>query len=343
MSAPRDLSETECLSPLLARRYLESMKKNLFIAYAAPKNVIKKAEDLFQTTVADRNYKAEDILAYALTTKPDAILVSPQHKMNADIMAQLPESVKIVATSSVGYDHLDVVAAKAKNIFLSNTPDVLTECTADLALLLLLNASRRGREYLEIMESGWGKSFAQSEMLGLKVSGKTLGIFGMGRIGQAVADRARGFGMKIIYSNRSRLAPEFEKGATYYKNLEDMLPHCEILSLNAPGTGETKHVMNDKTFALLPPDAILINVARGSLVDEAALIRALKSGHLFAAGLDVFEQEPNFNKELLNYHNVFMTPHMGSATRETRDAMGFRALQNIESVFRVEKPQDALW
>ena len=165
----------------------------------------------------------------------------------------------------------------------------------------------------------------------------------MGRIGQAVADRARGFGMKILYSNRSRLSPELEKGATYFAKIEDMLPHCEILSLNAPGTNETKYVMNDQTFALLPKNAVLVNVARGSLVEEAALMRALKSGHLFAAGLDVFEQEPNFNKELLNYHNIALTPHMGSATQETRDAMGYRALDNIQAVFRGEKPQDALW
>lgn len=144
-------------------------------------------------------------------------------------------------------------------------------------------------------------------------------------------------------SNRRRLPPELEKGASYFANFRDMLPHCEILSLNAPGTAETKHIMNDETLALLPPNAVLVNVARGSLVDEAALIRALASGHLFAAGLDVFEQEPHYNQELLKYHNVFLTPHMGSATQETREAMGFRALENISRVLQGERPQDPLW
>jgi hydroxypyruvate reductase len=193
------------------------------------------------------------------------------------------------------------------------------------------------------MESGWRKSFSQSEMLGLKVSGKTLGIYGMGRIGQAVADRARGFGMKVLYCNRKRLPPELEKGATYYSNLHEMLPHCQILSLNAPGTAETKNIMNDQAFALLPDNAVLVNVARGSLVDEEALIRALKSGKLFAAGLDVFAHEPDYDLRLKEFHNVYLTPHMGSATQETRDAMGYRCLENIEQALKGQRPQDSLW
>ncbi|KYG63764.1 D-glycerate dehydrogenase [Bdellovibrio bacteriovorus] len=317
--------------------------QKLFISYPAPPNVIKKAQGLFITTAAEKAVKAEEILAYALQYDPDAILVSHQKRISAEIISKLPKSVKIIATSSVGFDHIDIQAAKAKGIEVTNTPDVLTDCTADLAMMLLMNACRRGREYLEIMQEGWGKSYSQSEMLGLKVSGKTLGILGMGRIGQALADRARGFGMKILYTNRTRLSPELEKGAVYFSDFKEMLPLCEILSLNAPVTDETKNIMNDETFGLLPQDAVFVNAARGGLVDESALIRALESGRLFAAGLDVFQDEPNYNQDLLKFHNVFLTPHMGSATRETRDAMGFRALANIEAVLRGEKPQDSLW
>ncbi|MEK2690583.1 2-hydroxyacid dehydrogenase [Bdellovibrio sp. GT3] len=319
------------------------MKHTLLLPYRAPQNVTILANQRFEATVADSELSVDEIVALAHEKRAEGIVVVPKQKITKDVINKLPDSVKVIATCSVGFDHLDIPAAKARGIFLTNTPDVLTECTADIAMLLLLNACRRGREYMEIMDSGWRKAYSQSEMLGLKVSGKTLGIYGMGRIGQAVADRARGFGMKIAYCNRRRLPPEQEKGATYFANLHDMLPHCQILSLNAPGTADTKHIINDETLALLPNNAVFINVARGSLVDEAALIRALKSGKLFAAGLDVFENEPAYNLELKEFHNVFLTPHMGSATQETRDAMGYRALENVEQALRGERPQDALW
>ncbi|WP_413294265.1 2-hydroxyacid dehydrogenase [Bdellovibrio sp. HCB185ZH] len=319
------------------------MKNTILLPYMAPRNVTALAKEKFDAFISDREMTADEIVLLALEKNPQGMIVVPKQKITQDIIAKLPASVKVIATCSVGFDHLDIAAAKARGIQLTNTPDVLTECTADIAMLLLLNACRRGREYQEIMDAGWRKSFSQSEMLGIKVSGKTLGIYGMGRIGQAVADRARGFGMKIIYCNRRRLSPELEKGATYFAKLEEMLPHCQILSLNAPGTAETKHVINDQTLALLPDNAVLVNVARGSLVQEEALIRALQSKKLFAAGLDVFENEPAYDLRLKEFHNVFLTPHMGSATQETRDAMGFRALENIEQALKGVKPQDSLW
>ncbi|UYL08411.1 D-glycerate dehydrogenase [Bdellovibrio sp. SKB1291214] len=319
------------------------MKHSILLPYLAPQNVVILANQKFEAVVADRELTTDEIIQLSHDNKSQGIVVVPKQKITKDVIAQLPDSVKIIATSSVGFDHLDIHAAKERGIYLTNTPDVLTECTADIAMLLLLNACRRGREYLEIMESGWRKTYSQSEMLGIKVSGKTLGIYGMGRIGQAVADRARGFGMKIVYCNRKRLPPDLEKGATYYSDFHQMLPFCEILSLNAPGTAETKHIINDETFALMPNRSVLINVARGSLVDEEALIRALQSGKLFAAGLDVFDKEPDYNLKLKDFHNVFLTPHMGSATQETRDAMGYRALENIGQVLKGQKPQDSLW
>ncbi|WP_413561172.1 2-hydroxyacid dehydrogenase [Bdellovibrio sp. HCB209] len=319
------------------------MKHSILLPYRAPQNVAILANQRFDAVIADRELTIDEVIALAHEKQARGMVVVPKQKITKEVLEKLPESVKVIATSSVGFDHLDVAAAKARGVYLTNTPDVLTECTADIAMLLLLNACRRGREYMEIMDSGWRKSYSQSEMLGVKVSGKTLGIYGMGRIGQAVADRARGFGMKIVYCNRRRLPPELEKGATYFSDLHEMLPHCQILSLNAPGTAETKHIINDETLALLPNNAVFINVARGTLVDEAALIRALKSGKLFAAGLDVFENEPAYNLELKEFHNVFLTPHMGSATQETRDAMGYRALENIEQALNGQRPQDSLW
>ncbi|MBO9668632.1 MAG: D-glycerate dehydrogenase [Bdellovibrio sp.] len=319
------------------------MKDSILIPYLAPQNVATMAKQKFDAFVADHELTIEEVVKLAHEKKARAMVVVPKQKITKEVLTQLPDSVKVIATSSVGFDHLDISAAKERGVLLTNTPDVLTECTADLAMLLLLNACRRGREYLEIMEAGWRKSFSQSEMLGLKVSGKTLGIYGMGRIGQAVADRARGFGMKIVYCNRKRLPPELEKGATYFADLHAMLPHCQILSLNAPGTAETQNILDDKAFALLPDHAVLVNVARGTLVDEEALMRALKSKKLFAAGLDVFANEPAYDLRLKEFHNVFLTPHMGSATQETRDAMGYRALENIEQALKGQRPQDSLW
>ena len=178
-------------------------------------------------------------------------------------------------------------------------------------------------------------------MVGRQVTGKRLGIIGMGRIGQVTAQRARGFDMTILYSNRSRLAPDLEKGATYYQTVEDMLPHCDYLALHCPATLETLHLLNAKRIALLPDGAIVVNTARGSVVDDEALVSALKSGKLAAAGLDVFNNEPgNIHPAYRELENTFLLPHIGSATVETRDAMGFRALDNLDAIVAGREPHD---
>ena len=226
---------------------------------------------------------------------------------------------------------------------MTNTPDVLTECTADLAFMLLLAAARRAGEYSAIMRDGWRQGHGLGEMLGTRVWGKTLGIVGMGRIGRAVAARARGFGMTVLYCNRHRLPAELERGAEFVPELRAMLPRSQFLSLHAPSGPETQSLMNAETFALLPPGAVFVNTTRGVLVDEAALLAALRSGRLGAAGLDVFRDEPAFDRAFLALPNVFLTPHMGSATVETRDAMGFRALDNIAAVLAGRPAIDPLW
>lgn len=307
-------------------------KPRLIVAPGLPKAVFESLSERFDALGGDRNMSVEEALVAVRDRTAEALLVSHRHKMTAEAIARLPDHLKILATVTVGYDHIDVPAAKAKGLIVTNTPDVLTDCTADMAMLLMLAASRRAAESEQLMRKGWRQSFGMGEFLGLKVTGKRLGIFGMGRIGQAMAKRARGFDMQILYSNRSRLPPELEQGARYFADLKQMLPLCDVLAIHAPATKETDKAIDAEVLALLPKGAILVNTARGQLVDEEALLAALKSGHLFAAGLDVFRSEPDFDQRFAELPNVFLTPHIGSATVETRNAMGFRALDNIAAV-----------
>jgi lactate dehydrogenase-like 2-hydroxyacid dehydrogenase len=290
----------------------------------------ERAKREFDTLVADHDLDAAETIDLATRHKADAIVIGSPSKLDAAAIRALPDHVKVIANTSVGYDHMDADAAKARGIIVTNTPDVLTDCTADLAFMLLLNACRRGHEYDSMMRKGWGFRTGLADYLGVQPSGKALGIVGMGRIGRAMAQRGRGFGMRILYHNRSRLPADLEQGAEYFENLEAMLPHCQILSLHLPAGGGT--LMTRDTFGLLPKGAVFVNTARGALVDEEALLDALKSGQLFAAGLDVFHNEPNFDKRFAELPNVFLTPHMASATQETRDAMGMLALDNAAAV-----------
>jgi hydroxypyruvate reductase len=258
--------------------------------------------------------------------------------LNADLIAKLPETVKVGATSSVGFDHIDVAAARRRGIVVTNTPGVLTECTADHAFMMLLAAARRAFEYDRIMRQGWRYRIGQGDLLGVRVTGKTLGILGMGRIGRAVAQRARGFDMKVAYHGRNRLPPELEMGATYFADFHAMLPSCDFLSVHAPAGPETDKIIDSRALSLLPDGAVFVNVSRGGLVDEAALLDALTSGKLFAAGLDVFRSEPDFDRRFANLDNVILSPHVGSASLETRNAMGFRALDNIAAVLAGGNP-----
>ncbi len=263
----------------------------------------------------------------------DALLVTPTDKLTAEVIGRLPKSIKMIATFSVGYEHIDVNAAKARGLPVSNTPDVLTDATADIALLLMLGAARRAYEGERAVREATWKSWSTTYMLGVHVTGKRLGIFGMGRIGQAIAKRARAFDMQVHYFNRRRLPADLEQGAIYHARADEMLPVCDFLSINAPGGPETHHWLNAERIARLPDKAVVVNTSRGPLVDDNALIAALKSGKLFAAGLDVFENEPNIHPGYRDLPNVFLLPHLGSATVETRNAMGFKALDNLDAFF----------
>lgn len=287
----------------------------------------------------DTLYSSEDIIEKAQGV--EAILPCHTEKFTADIIARLPESVKVIANFSVGYDHVDTEAAKARGLIVTNTPDVLSDATAELTIMLMLGAARRASEGERLVRSREWKDWSPSFMVGTQVTGKRLGIIGFGRVGQVVAQRAhRGFDMEIHYHNRNRVAAEAEAGAIYHATVEKMLPHCDFLALHCVASPETAGLLNAERIALLPDGAVVINASRGVVIDDEALIAALKSGKLYGAGLDVFNNEPDINPAYRELTNTFLMPHIGSATNETRDAMGFRALDNLDAVFKGLEPKD---
>jgi len=272
----------------------------------------------------------------------DAIIPCHSEIFSADVVAQMDDRVKIIANHSVGVDHCDLDALKQRGIVVTNTPDVLSDATAEIAMLLLLGAARRAAEGDRLVRSGQWTSWSPSFMVGHQVTGKRIGIIGMGKVGQVMARRARGFDMDVHYHNRKQLTPEEEQGATFHGSVETLLAQSDFLSLHCPVTDSTRGLINADTLQLLPRGAILVNTARGALIDEAALLAAIESGQLAAAGLDCFVNEPGGNPALARHEQVFMLPHIGSATFETRDAMGFRALDNLDAFFSGTEPRDRL-
>lgn len=318
------------------------MSEPILILGALPPAALASARARFDVVAApEMAADSEAIRQTVLRHGARALIIGGSTRMDAAAFERLPASVRIIATTGVGFDHIDIAAASAKGVTVSNTPDVVTDATADFTLFLMLGALRRGREYLKIMDDGWRRRINFDEMLGMDAGGRTLGIVGMGRIGRAVAHRARAFGMTIAYHNRNRLAPELEAGATYYDSLDALLPHAQVLSLNAPAAGATP-LIGAEHIARLPDGAVIVNTGRGALIDEEALIAALQSGHLAAAGLDVFAREPDYDLRLRDLPNVFMAPHMGSATLETRTAMALRALENVDRVLSGLPARDAV-
>lgn len=270
----------------------------------------------------------------------DAILCCPAERLDAATIAALPNSVRVIGTFSVGFDHIDLAAAQARGITVVNTPDVLSVATAECALLLLLMAGRRAGEGERLVRSGGWTGWAPTQLLGAGVVGRRLGIFGMGRIGRELAILAQGLGIAVHYRDRIRLPPELERGAIFHETDDSFLPICDLLSLNAPGGAETRRWLNAERIAKLPPGVVVANAARGTLVDDEALIAALRSGHVAAAGLDVYDGEPKMNPGYLTLENVVLLPHLGSATTVTRDAMGALVLDGIDAVLAGRKPSN---
>jgi len=302
----------------------------LVLSLPIPGPVRSRAEALFTCIAPPKHIGTEKLLDAAIANKADAVLISPGVPMRADAIASLPSSVKIIATASVGFDHIDVAAARARGIEVGTTPDATTDATADTTILLMLGASRLTKGHVRSMDQAWSVRNGFFDGLGIDLTGKTLGIVGMGRIGRGVAERVRGFRMNVLYHNRNRLSPDLEGAATYFASLDEMLPHCQVLSLNLPGGQGV--IMTAERFAKLPKGALFVNSARGALVDEDAMIEALKSGQLFAAGLDVFKSEPNYDTRINELPNTFLLPHIGTATIESRTLMANNSLDNIEAV-----------
>ena len=283
-----------------------------------------------------------DGLRRALQTA-DAVLCTVTDRLTADVLAVEPRRARLLANFGVGFNHIDVEAAKARGLAVSNTPDVLTDATADLAMTLLLCVTRRAGEGERHLRSGAWTGWRPTHMLGTQVSGKTLGLVGMGRIARAVARRAHhGFGMRVVFHDPYPPSAEVAAslGAEPRDSLDDILREADFVSLHCPATPETRHLMNRERLARMRPEAYLINTARGDVVDEAALLEALRGRRIAGAGLDVFEREPEVTEGLLALENVVLLPHLGSATTETRVAMGMRALENLRLHFAGKSLRD---
>ena len=313
--------------------------KKIFVTRRLLKENEDKLKELFDATLNtnDKIYKPEEIIEQSKGF--DGILSSVTDPINAETISKLSDSIKIIANGAVGFGNIDIEAARKKNITVTNTPDVLTDATADIQILLLLGASRKayeGRLAAEKQDWKWSWDF----LLGKQMSNKRLGILGMGRIGRAVAKRAKAFGMEIHYHNRSKLSSDLEDEAIYHDTLKGLFEQSEFLSVNCPATPETTKIINKETLGYLKKNTVIGNAARGDVVDDDAMVEAIKNGTVFAYGLDVYNGEPKIHPEYLKLKNIFLLPHLGSATKRTRWDMAYRATKNLEQFFSGKKPQD---
>ena len=295
---------------------------------------ILKQEFDVTLNLEDKPYPYEELIK--LVNNYDGLISTSFDKLDKNFFESLTGRLKVIGHVGVGYDNINTQSAKEKNIKVSNTPNVLNDAVAEITILLILASSRRiGEAYNLVKTNTWKdhRPDITKLMVGNEITGKTLGIIGMGRIGQIVADRARAFNMKIIYFNRNKLSKDLEKDAAYYSDLKSMLPNCDYVSLHTPATPETKNIINSETLKLFPKHSVFINTSRGSTVDDDALIEALKNKKIYGAGLDVFNNEPNLDKRYLELDNCFVLPHVGSATHETRLAMSMLAVNNLKCFF----------
>ena len=269
----------------------------------------------------------------------NGVLSTATEKMDGEVMDAAGDGLKVVANMAVGYDNIDVEAAKQRGIVVTNTPGVLDETTADVAFLLVLAAARRLGEGERMLRAGKWEWWGPKQLRGLDVWGKKLGIVGLGRIGRAVARRARGFGMEILYHSRSRKEGAEEELGARYLELDDLLRESDFVSIHTPLSDETGHLVGERELGLMKPTSVLVNTSRGPVVDEGALAEALAERRIFAAGLDVYEEEPKVHPKLLELENVVLAPHVGSATIDTRDKMATLAAENLAGVLRGEEPK----
>ncbi|SNR61100.1 D-glycerate dehydrogenase [Paracoccus sediminis] len=317
-------------------------KLRVVVTRRLPEAVETRMKELFDVVLRDDDSRmSRDDLAAAMRGA-DVLVPTVTDHIDANMLAQAGERLKLIANYGAGVDHIDVHSARQRGVLVSNTPGVVTEDTADMALALILAVTRRIPEGLAEMQAGrWG-GWAPTAHLGGRVGGRRLGILGMGRIGQAVARRANVFGMQVHYHNRKRLRPEIEDElqATYWESLDQMLARMDVISVNAPHTPSTFHLLNARRLKLLKPTAVVVNTSRGEVIDENALTRMLRAGEIAGAGLDVFEHGHEINPRLRELPNVVLLPHMGSATVEGRAEMGEKVIINIKTFADGHRPPD---
>lgn len=314
---------------LVTRRWPEAVERVLAERFDASFNVSDIAMDAAALAEALRSF--------------DAVLPTVSDRLPASLFDGTDIRTKILGNFGVGYNHIDIAAARARGIAVTNTPGVLTDCTADIAMSLLLSVARRAGEGEREVRSGQWTGWRPTHMIGTKVTGKTLGIIGFGRIGKAMAKRCHfGFDMDVVFYNRSKIdtAEASRYGARQLDTVEEVLAAADFVSLHCPGGGENRHLINAQRLAVMKPEAFLINTARGDVIDENALIEALENGAIRGAGLDVFEAEPNVPERLHVLDNVVVLPHLGSATEETRTAMGMKVVENVTAFFEGRQPPD---
>jgi len=307
-----------------------------------PDAVETRMRELFDAELNLKDVPMDRAALEAAVQRADVLVPTITDEIDASLIAGAGEQLKMIANFGAGVDHIDIDAAVARQIIVTNTPGVLTEDTADLAMSLILAVSRRIVEGAQVVAAGKFEGWTPTWMCGRKLWGKRLGIVGMGRIGQALARRAKAFGMQVHYHNRKAVSPRIEEelGATYWDDLDQMLARMDVISLNCPATKETHHLLSARRLGLLQPHAILINTARGELIDEAALSEAVARRSLSGVGLDVYENEPAIHPGLIGLPNVVLLPHLGSATLEARQDMGDRVILNVMTYQNGHRPPD---
>ncbi|WP_347917081.1 D-glycerate dehydrogenase [Paracoccus marcusii] len=307
-----------------------------------PEAVETRMSELFDVALRDDDRKMSSDQLVSLMQDADVLVPTVTDQITAAMLARAGERLKLIANFGAGIDHIDVMSARQRGVLVSNTPGVVTEDTADMTLALILAVTRKIPEGLAEMQAGRWQGWSPTAHLGGRVGGRRLGILGMGRIGQAVARRAAAFGMQVHYHNRRRLRPEIEEalGATWWESLDQMLARMDIVSVNAPHTPSTFHLLNARRLKLMKPTAVIVNTSRGEVIDENALTRMLRAGEIAGAGLDVFEHGHEINPRLRELPNVVLLPHMGSATVEGRAEMGEKVIINIKTFADGHRPPD---
>ena len=307
--------------------------KKILITRKLIKDSEDKASKIFEVNFNSNDELYSQSKLIEMSKGQDAILTSLTDKIDQDTIKKLPETIKVISNFAVGFGNIDLEAAKKKGIVVTNTPEVLSDATAEIGILLILGACRRVSEGIQsAKESNW--KWSADYLIGKQLTGTRLGILGMGRIGQKIASIAKSLGMIIHYHNRSKLSEEKEKGAIYHDKLKNLFEVSDVLSICCPATKETENLINKETLEYFPTGAVITNVARGDIVDDEALIDALNRRKIYAAGLDVYKGEPNLNPGYLKINSVFILPHLGSATKHTRIAMANLAIDNIEEFFK---------